>query len=301
MIATSCISQSAAVLKGTSQFRYVFLDHYLINLQQIEKLRVKLDEEGVTEKEFERFCFNLNYISDNLYSGKLVRRQYMVNALKFNPAYRSLNKKELAIFIDNLELLFLNKLGIWEERYPHKLNNASLRLKEISQYGVKSGDRVLHFQGLNNHLSEILHLSYDSIEVVYNPFKFEFRENKVFDIISTKIIKPSNSLSYLLDEFPKPINNKLYDKVVFECLGLLFFRVNPNFKKKMKTIYNLLEPEGELIVGTNYNTIMFDGPVPEISEIDKKIEKILDCGFELKERLASKNEYVVYKFVKVNK
>ena len=301
LVAITCFSQSANILKGTSEFRNIILNEYMINAQQIEKIRQKLDSISVTNHEFERFCYNLSFVSRNLDNDELRGRQYMVNALKSNPAYKNLTEKELIIVIDNFELIFLNKLGIWKERYPHKLDAKSLRLKEISQYGVTTGDRILHFSALNNHLCEILYLSYDSLQISYNPYRFEFKENKIFDAVSSKKQKPSSSLSYLLEEFPKPLNNQLYDKVVFECLGILFFRSFPNFKKKMKTIHKLLTPEGELIVSANYNTIMFDGPVPEISRIDKKIERILDRGFKLKERIFSENEYIVYKFSKVDR
>ncbi len=299
---SSCsFSQDKAILRGASEFRKTVLNHYLVNFQQVEKIRQKLDSLGVDNQDFERFCYHLNYISKNLYTGELAGRQYMVDMLKSNKAYKSLSEKELAIVIDNFEFIFLSKFGIWRERYPHKMDANSLRLKELSQYAINEGDRVLHFSAMKNHACEIMFLSYDSVQITHNPFKFEFKGSKIFDTISSERPNSSSSLVYLFDEFPKPIDNPLYDKVIFDCLGILFFRIYPNFKKKLNTIHELLAPDGELIVGANYQTLAFDGPFPEIGEIDKKISRILERGFELKERLYSENEYVVYKFRKVEK
>jgi hypothetical protein len=63
----------------------------------------------------------------------------------------------------------------------------------------------------------------------------------------------------------------------------------------------MLKPNGVCIAGANYQTPPFDGPFKEISAIDKKMERILKCGFELKERIYVENEYVVYTFSKVEK
>jgi len=297
-IATTCISQSAKIFRGTTEFRNIIFDHYLIKIQQLERIRIKLDSVGVTDSEFDKMYNNLNYIAKNLYNGELSGRQYIINELNSSSAYKSLNKKELAIIIDNIELILLNRLGIWDKRHPHKLNVNSLRLKEISQYGVEEGERILHYHAYQNHLSEILYLSYDNLQIAYNPVVFVDKKSKVFDLVSSQIQKESSTLTYSLEEYPKLINNQFYDKVVFDCLGILFYDSYPNLNKRIRYINQLLAADGELIVSANYKTIKVDGGFPEISKLDKKIEKILDLGFKLKERIFSENEYIIYKFMK---
>lgn len=271
------------------------------NLQAVEKIRLRLDSIGVDDLEYERFIDYLYYVANNLYNGELKGRQYMVDNLKSNRSYQFLSEKEVAILIDNMELISIMAFGILEDRFPHKLDRKSLRLKEISQYGIKSGDRILHFSALNNRLGELLYLSYDSIQITFNPFRFRMESSKVFDVIASSGYKPSNSLGYIFEKFPKPVDNMFYDKVIFDCVGILFFTIYPDFKKKIKTIHNLLSTDGELIVGANYQTPPFEGPFHEISAIDKKMKRILDCGFELKEKVYSENEYIIYKFRKVVK
>jgi len=294
-----CVGQHAEILRGASEFRKIVFENFEVNLQKIEKIRTKLDSSGLDTKDFYRFINNLNSVAKNLNKGSIKGRQYNINALKNSKMYRGIDEKELVTIIENLSLIYIPYFGIWEERYPHKIDVNSLRLKEIGQYGIEEGDRILHYHAMQSHLAELLFLSYDSIHISYNPFDFIIEKGKLFELVADSVHNSSNTLEYLFETYPKFKEDQLYDKVIFNCLGILFFRQFPHFNKKIKTIHKLLALDGEFIAGANYQTLMFDGPFPEIQEIDKKVERILKCGFVLKERIHEVGEYVVYKFGKI--
>ena len=298
LFGTLSYGQHYNIIKGTSEFRNIILANHMVNLHKVEKIRRKLDSLGVNDKTFERFYYNLNYVSKNLYTGELDGRQYMVDALKSSIAYKNLSKDELATIIENFELIHVCRNGFWEERYPHNLDVNSLRIKEISQYGIRENDRILHFFARKNHVCEILYLSFDSIHITHNPYKFAIEENKIFETVSRDSPSHTRTISYSFEEKPSKKQEQLYDKIIFDCLGMLFLKYYPDLKKNMSIIHNILAPDGELIVGANYQTFMFDGQFPAIEEVDKRIKRILKHGFLLKERLYVENEYVVYKFVK---
>lgn len=290
--------QDREILKGTSELRRIVLENYAINVLQLDEIRAKLDSLSVTNEEFKWFCYNLGYVSSNLYTGNLEGRQYRVEWVKENKIFKGLSERELAIVIDNLELLDVPRTGFWEERYPHKINTNSVRLKEISNYNIEKGDRILHYNAGGNHLCDILYLSLDSIEITHHPFLYKTKDRKFFEVVSKNNGTSSNKLNYPITASAQLDINFKYDKIVFDGIGILFHRIYSNFSKNFKEIHTMLNDDGELIMSCNYYAPPFDGPFQEVKLIDEKIGRVLKLGFKLKEKIHVENEYLVYKFSK---
>ncbi|MEM9544827.1 MAG: hypothetical protein AAGA77_02585 [Bacteroidota bacterium] len=298
-IASVLHCQKAKIVKGASEFRRIIFEEYLVHVQKVEKIRLKLDSVVSSEKDFYRFCNNLNFVAKNITGDESKARQSSINALKTSEIYNSLDENELATLLESLQLIYISRFGIWNNRYPHQIDPNSLRLNEVSHYGIEDGDRVLHFSAFQNRLVELLYLSYDSLEVAFNPAPVDKIEDPIFDLISNGD-RSTNKLYYLFGEFSEVTDAPRFDKIVYDCLHHFFYRWFPDFKKKMKGIENLLAPNGELIIGTNFETMQFDRKIPDIQEIDRRVKRIMKCGFELKERIHAEGEYIVYRFKKIN-
>lgn len=290
--------QDRNILKGATELRKIVLENYATNILQLEKIREKLDSLEVSDRDYEWFCHRLNYVSRNLYNEELRGRQSMVDLLKESKIYNALNESELATVIDNFELLSIPKTGIWNERYPHKIDVNSLRLKEISNFGVNKGDRILHFHAINNHLCEIYFLSYDSIDITHHPISYLTNERKLFEVISKEKGNSTSALNYPLTEHAKLDTDQKYDIIVFDALGVISYQRYEGFNKKFSQIRKMLKDDGELIISGNYFRPPFDGPFRDIDLIDEKTKRVTKLGFILKEKLYVENEFLTYKFIK---
>lgn len=290
--------QDPKILKGVSELRKVVFEHYELNLKQVELIRQKLDSVGVTKKEFTYFASQLNYVSKHLHSEELEGREYLISFLLENKAYKKLTEVQRAIILENFDLICFTLPGVWDERYPHRINPNSIRLKEISNYNIKEGEDILHYQAFNNHLCDILLLSFDSINIAHYPLKFNWTDKSLFNMIDTCCSTDTRNINYPLSKSSK-LDDSKYDKIIYDAFGINDLRRTLSYKHRFKEIYQLLEDEGELIVSANAVQFGFDGPFDVEKYLDSVVEKILKYRFELKERIFSENEYVVYKFSKV--
>ena len=212
--------------------------------------------------------------------------------------YQALNDSELAILIENFEFMSIGPTGIWTERYPHKIEVNSLRLKEVSQYGITKGDRILHFNASNNHLCEILYLSFDSIDIAHHPADYSSGEKELFQVVSAEANKESSRLNYPISSFSTLDTDQKYDKIVVNAFGALFYTDRSRLKYQLSIIHKMLKEEGELIVSSNNFNPTYEGPIEDITFIDREINKVLKYRYKLKEKIVVPNEYLVYKFIK---
>lgn len=291
-------SQDPNILKGISELREIVFENYSINLKQIELIRQKLDSIDVDKKEFLYFTSQLNYVSKNLYSDELEGREFLISFLLESKAYKKLTEVQKAIVLDNTDLIYFILPGIWGERYPHKIDPHSIRLKEISNYGIKEGEEILHYKAFNNHLCDVLFLSFDSINISHYPVEFKWMDKKLFEMVGSCCTNETRKLNYPLVESSK-LDPRKYDKIIYDALGLLDLRRQTNLKYRFKEIYNLLDDEGELIISGNSFNSPFDGPFGSEKYIDSLIKKVMKFRFKLKERIFVEDEFVVYKFSKV--
>jgi hypothetical protein len=297
-ISQSSIGQDRNLLKGVSEFREIVLRNYSLNIMQLEAVRSKLDSLGVDESEFKRFCFQLRYIFRNIYNEEQKNRKAYMRLVRESRIYQSLNDSEIAIIIENFELMSIAPTGIWSERYPHKIDANSLRLKEVSQYGIKKGDHILHFSASRNHLCEILYLSFDSIDITHHPAEYSSREKELFQVVFDGGRRESSKLNYPMSSLSRLDTDQKYDKIVVNAFGVLLYADRSRFKYQLSQIFKMLKEEGELILSANNFNPTYEGPVEDITFIEREINRMLKYGFKLKEKLISENEYLVYKLIK---
>lgn len=300
LIGQQLLGQKVEILKGASKFREIVFKEYGGSLQRIELIRERLDSLGVDNESFLVFCQTLSRLAYTL-RGDGHGIEILTSALKDHEVYMSLSDAEVNFILDNLELIFISRFQIWADRYPHKLNTHALRFEEMASYDVRQGERLLYFFPFNSRLCEILYLGMDGVHVDLHTGTEVMQNGGLSRIILDGKFNPKSRFGTVREKFPTPNEAVLYDKVVFDCLGKLFYSRFPEFKDCMKTIRNLLKPEGEFIASVNFESnTTFDGVGRGIEEMDKKVERILRQGFEIKERIYSEGKFVTYKFCRAN-
>jgi len=290
--------QYQEAIKGASKFREIILESFKVEIQKIEGLKRKMDSLGISEQDFHTSCRHLYYVKRSIDKNISASTEYIYRVLINSEAYNAWDDNDLNLLLNNMDLISLSQLKLFDSRYPHRLNPASKTLKEIAHFGVEKGDKVLHYLARPTYLGALAYLSYDSIEVAYNSALKEFKPDRILDAIANGGKNPSSNLRYVFGQYPVTEKNILYDKIIFECAGMLFYARNDFLKRNFKNIYKILAAGGEVIISGNYDNPPFDGEFREIEEIEKKLKKVLKYGFEIKERIFKEGEFMVYKLKK---